>query len=429
MNQKAEKPTLSGQRLKTRKRDEKEKYDPSTFRDAIIQGLNEAGTDLEQVSKFLDVSATKLNLRRYSDVLLDILFAGGQLAPGGSLVEDSDPDKVIRTNACVFSCDETVESLRSFYEVLYKLIRRYKYLERAFEDELSKILLFLKGFTEEERRKLAIITGIIMANGLASAKVLNPIFEEHLVKEGLSLEFATLMFKTWLAEKDVNSLYGYLKKSQLEGRLLELFPLNKRNQENFAAYFREQGLGPIADVQRVTQTSEVKKELQKQLSDMVHEDAPVKEVIAFVKENMIKNNLQAHDLVIIAWNTIMAAVEWNKKDELVAEQAMKHLRTYTPLLAELTTSTKSEINLMLKVQEYCYENQSFMKVFQKIIVLFYKNDVLSEDAILKWYKQSHSSKGKRVFLEQMKNFVEWLENAEEESEDEEEDDDNQAAQK
>lgn len=32
-----------------------------------------------QVSKFLDVSAAKLNLRRYSDVLLDILFAGGQL--------------------------------------------------------------------------------------------------------------------------------------------------------------------------------------------------------------------------------------------------------------------------------------------------------------------------------------------------------------
>lgn len=77
----------------------------------------------------------------------------------------------------------------------------------------------------------------------------------------------------------------------------------------------------------------MKKELQKQLSEMVHEDAPVKEVgsfiiniqficdistflppetqceiyqcfvylqvIAFVKENMIKNNLQAHDLVII----------------------------------------------------------------------------------------------------------------------------------
>lgn len=40
-------------------------------------------------------------------------------------------------------------------------------------------------------------------------------------------------------------------------------------------------------------------------------------------------------------------------------------------------------------------------------------DVLSEDAILKWYNDSHSSKGKSVFLEQMKKFVEWLQNAEE----------------
>ena len=38
---------------------------------------------------------------------------------------------------------------------------------------------------------------------------------------------------------------------------------------------------------------------------------------------------------------------------------------------------------------------------------------MSEDSILKWYKGAHSSKGKSVFLEQMKSFVEWLENAEE----------------
>jgi len=40
-------------------------------------------------------------------------------------------------------------------------------------------------------------------------------------------------------------------------------------------------------------------------------------------------------------------------------------------------------------------------------------DVVSEDSILKWYHSSHSSKGKSVFLEQMKTFVEWLQNAEE----------------
>jgi hypothetical protein len=40
-------------------------------------------------------------------------------------------------------------------------------------------------------------------------------------------------------------------------------------------------------------------------------------------------------------------------------------------------------------------------------------DVLSEDTIMKWYKEAHSAKGKSVFLEQMKKFIEWLQSAEE----------------
>lgn len=40
-------------------------------------------------------------------------------------------------------------------------------------------------------------------------------------------------------------------------------------------------------------------------------------------------------------------------------------------------------------------------------------DVLSEDTIIKWYKGAHSTKGKNVFLEQMKKMVEWLQSAEE----------------
>lgn len=32
---------------------------------------------------------------------------------------------------------------------------------------------------------------------------------------------------------------------------------------------------------------------------------------------------------------------------------------------------------------------------------------------MKWYSDAHLSRGKSVFLEQMKRFVEWLKNAEE----------------
>ena len=69
----------------------------------------------------------------------------------------------------------------------------------------------------------------------------------------------------------------------------------------------------------------------------------------------------------------MNAVEWNKKEELVADQAMKHLKQYSPIMAALTSDTRSELALMLKVQEYCYDNMNFLKAFQKIVVLFYKS--------------------------------------------------------
>lgn len=60
-------------------KDEKERFDPCQFQDSIIQGLNQTGTDLEAVAKFLDASGAKLDYRRYAETLFDILVAGGML--------------------------------------------------------------------------------------------------------------------------------------------------------------------------------------------------------------------------------------------------------------------------------------------------------------------------------------------------------------
>lgn len=59
--------------------DEKERFDPSQFQESIVQGLNQSGTDLEAVGKFLDASGAKLDYRRYAETLFDILVAGGML--------------------------------------------------------------------------------------------------------------------------------------------------------------------------------------------------------------------------------------------------------------------------------------------------------------------------------------------------------------
>ena len=48
-----------------------------------------------------------------------------------------------------------------------------------------QLLLFLKGFTESERNKLAMLTGILLANGSLPASILCSLFNENLVKEGI----------------------------------------------------------------------------------------------------------------------------------------------------------------------------------------------------------------------------------------------------
>ena len=69
----------------------------------------------------------------------------------------------------------------------------------------------------------------------------------------------------------------------------------------------------------------------------------------------------------------MGAMEWNKKEELVADQALRHLKQYTNLFAAFCVNSKTELTLIQRIQEYCYDNMNFMKVFQKIVMLFYKS--------------------------------------------------------
>ncbi|KAK6639313.1 hypothetical protein RUM43_007585 [Polyplax serrata] len=414
MSQKAEKPVLSGQRIKTRKRDEKEKYDPTGFRDAVIQGLDKAGNDLEAVSKFLDTAGSKLDYRRYGEALFDILIAGGLLVPGGSIATDGD--KICKTNVCIFDAPEDMESMKNYEQVFQKLMRRYKYLEKMFEDEMKKILIFIKGFYESERVKLARMTALWLANGSVPPTVLHVLINEHLIKDNLALDFIVEVFSTYKQEKGLANLITMLKKGGLEGRLMEFMPANKRTEDNFRSVFEDKGLHELVKLHKAQASQEAKRDLQQQLQEALSEGRPIKEITTDIRDFAAKNHIPEQEVVAIIWSTVMAQAEWNKKEELVAEQALKHLKQYTVLFEAFTNSQRSELQLMLRIQEFCYGNMNFMKVFQKIILLFYKTDVLSEEVIIKWYNESHSVKGKMLFLDQMRKFVEWLQNAEEESE-------------
>merc|ERR1712001_321358 len=128
MSQKAELPSLTGHRTKTRKRDEKQVNNPNGFRDSVIEGLVKAGVggaditdpdiavDLDAVFKFLDSAGNKLDYRRYGEVLLEILIAGGLLAPGGSIQVDGDKGAV-QTRACIFQDAVDLERVKAWDQV------------------------------------------------------------------------------------------------------------------------------------------------------------------------------------------------------------------------------------------------------------------------------------------------------------------------
>jgi len=430
MSQKAELPSLTGHRTKTRKRDEKKVYDPSGFRDSVIEGLEasrddedlEAAADLDAISKWLDIAGNKLDYRRYGEALLEILIAGGLLAPGGSIQQDGDKGTVSTRN-CIFMDGIDLPRIKQWDNVVIKLMRRYKYLEKMLSEEMKKILVYLRGFTEEHRQRLAQITAIWLCSGLVVPNVIVVVINEHQVKDSIALNFMIEVLNVVKAEKGSASVLNLLKKSGLDSMLTELFPTNKRGSEGMKNHFVTAGLPEIVTYLSSIENAGAKKELQRNLRNSIVEGQGIKEMVADLRDSVKKHGLSEPEAASMIWAAVMSAIEWNKKEDLLMEQALKHLKEYIPLFKVFTTNAKSELVLCNKVQEYCYDNQNFLKCFNKIILLFYKTEVLSEEVILKWYKDAHAPKGWTVFMDQMKKFVEWLEQAESESEEDSDEED------
>jgi len=425
MSTKAEKPVLQGQRIKTRKRDEKAKFDPTGFRDSVIQGLSSIdGSDLDAVHKYLDGAGSKLDYRAYGETLFDILLAGGILAPGGLVSEDGAENGPVRTSVCVFGAPEaTIACLKPYAQLIVLLMRRYKYLEKMFIEEVKKVMVFLRGFSEGDRARLAICVSIWCVDSIIDPKILGNLIQDHLVRDGIAVEFLCQVLRTARSLKDAakDQVPTLLRKAGLERRINDFFPCNKRTVSYFTKFFEEQELPEIIDMQTTLKTEAGVRKLVKYLTEHLHDNTPAKELSTNITNIATSHDLADAMVVGTIWTSVMADIEWNKKDELVADQALKHLRNFTSLFQAHATTARAELQLLVRIQEFCYENMNFMKVFQKIVLLFYKNDVLSEEVILKWFKDGHSSKGKTIFLDQMKKFVEWLQNAEEESDESGED--------
>lgn len=92
--------------------------------------------------------------------------------------------------------------------------------------------------------------------------VLSVLNNEHLTKDGVALEFLIELFVTFKQEKGISSLITALKKGQLENRLMDFFPMNKKTEEYFKSVFIEKDLAEIVKLHKAQESQEAKRELQ-----------------------------------------------------------------------------------------------------------------------------------------------------------------------
>lgn len=411
------KPTLAGQRIRTRKRDEKVKHDPEAFREEIVKGLEKSGSDFDEAAKFLDGAGSTQDYHRYAETLFDILISGGILAPGG---------EVTGVPAALSVFQRPLVDTKQFAGLLLKLIRRYKYMQVSLEEEMAKVLKFLKTFSPENRQKLAHLLALLIKEALVTAKPLESLTVEACVKDGLSLEFLVVLMRAWLAEAPMSTISSALRKEKID--LLDLCPPARRTQEHFRQYCVEAGgLDELVSWQVSQQSRDHLRQLQRDVADQLSAGTPLEEIAHRARDAAAAASIVDVDVVDRLVNAALDAVDWSKRAEQQPDQALRQIKAMIPLFTPFCKTQPTQLALVVRLQTYCYDNPALTKTFHKLVILLYKADVVGEEAILKWHDGGSSTKGRSGFLEQMQEMVDWLKNAEEESSEEEEEEEGAAA--
>jgi hypothetical protein len=99
----------------------------------------------------------------------------------------------------------------------------YSYLQKGFEDSITKILRLLHRLPASGCNKFAMTCSLFFVQQMAPMSLLNVLFMDHLVKDGHALQFVTILFKTYLSELPIENLMSSLRKSNLDDRASHFF--------------------------------------------------------------------------------------------------------------------------------------------------------------------------------------------------------------
>ncbi|TFK44693.1 hypothetical protein BDQ12DRAFT_741975 [Crucibulum laeve] len=322
----ASKPSLQGVRIKARKGAVKAqaKHEPTVFRDQLYKHLETVPEgDFDSFTTKLVQAGSTLEFLKYADALFEIILVGGLLQPGGGYVDDGAPVSPFT----IFNVKDPgqVEDIKKYIEVLNKLIRRYKYLQKPLEESaLQTLLQYIHRWSPTQQHKLAIAVGLLMSQGLANASSLQSLTKDHLLKNDVSVNVITLIFRAYLVDQSMDHLAAHLKKGGIRD-LLAFFPPNKRDGKTLEEHFKKEGLPQVAEWWAKKQYAVVKEGIITDLKDLCEREEAPEQIILAIKSRQEESPIPEAELVQCIWQGLMASVDWSARPDQIEGLALREV--------------------------------------------------------------------------------------------------------
>lgn len=425
-----DKPSLTGVRIKQRKRQAQAsaKFEPETFRDALLSHLNSLPPTPtpDAIISRLVLAGSQLELLKYAEQFYELIILGGLLQPGGGYLDNE------RCRVSVWACgragglgwadgegegDWKVQ-VKELVDVLKKVIQRYKYLQKPLEENaLPGILQYLPKWDPAMREKLAYATAYFLSEGLSHGRCFQSLYKDHVVKDEVALNFITTFFKAYLSVQTMDHLTITLRKSGVNDLLL-VFPQPKRDRVHLEAHFKKEGLPQIVDWYTKKVNTAAKDQIVARVKEMIQAEESSDDIVEWIKARQLELPIAEVDLVQHLWTALMESVDWSVKPDQIEAFVLRDITNNAPVLEPFCDGAKAEVALINAVQLYCYTDTRIIKTFPQILKVLYNADCISDQAIFYWASKGAKPQGKQHFIKATEPLVKFLQSQEDESDDE-----------
>lgn len=214
-------------------------------------------------------AGTSLEFLKYSEQLFELLVVGGLLQPGGAYLDDKrSPFYILQDTEALGDWDP----VKGLVEVLQRVIQRYRYLQKPLEENfLPDLLGYIPKWNPAQQAKLAEAVARFVTEIGISAKCLQSLAKDHVVKDQVGLTFLTNFFRTYLAKQSIEHLSSNLRKSGLRD-ILAVFPTQIRDRAHLEAHFKKEGLPQIVDWYAKAALSEIRTETIGAVTRMINDE-------------------------------------------------------------------------------------------------------------------------------------------------------------